>query len=169
MKLNENENNLLTEIFSTFCELNDNAENKEIDFLYKKLIKKNEEVESFFKVQICKMIEKDNFKNGCDPDTTQDHGIIETFQAQNNSEILEKIKSFSYNNELYIFENRIEFQRLENNNGFCVGDNDIEYQDFKNGKIDLWNAMYSVYISEITENEIENEKLKTLFPELKEE
>lgn len=114
------------------------------------------------KIDIMKTVEIDNFEKGC-IGGSHDFGIIETKFFKNLSEVENFIDDFSCSGEAFIFENRVEFCLLEDRNGWPVELHDNTYKKFKAGKIDLWAANYSLYISEIFENEFDNTKLKENF------
>lgn len=113
-------------------------------------------------VLVTKMVEMDDFKNGCDSTTCQDFGIIEKIEAETLLEALEKIKS-SYGTPMH-FDDRLELQILENADGEIASSS--EMQKFEAGEINLWAASYSFYFSEITIEKIQGETLRESFPNL---
>ena len=110
-----------------------------------------------------KRITKDNFEKGEDPNTTQysDCGI--------NGKIFDSIEaiceylSLDFNKEKWqVMDDRIFYNRLEDDEANEITSEDSLYSDFKNGKIDLWAAEYDFKIAIIKEQILEGEELSKL-------
>jgi hypothetical protein len=122
-------------------------------------------MKTYFNVNVLKHSEVDIFEDGCQPDTSMEFGTIEIFKVDTVDEILESVKN--YGAEPYIFEDRLEVQRLENSDGSEATPHEIER--WKIGKIKLWAVSYSFYISMVKEEQATNEKLILAFPHLNKE
>jgi len=109
-------------------------------------------------VNVYKTIELDNYKNGCNPETTQDFGEIDSFTCskQDLFKDIEKHLGFVKSN-IEPFENRLETSQLENVNGNIPTDHQLE--KFKRNELELYHAGYSIYVSEVRTkniNDMEN-------------
>ena len=113
------------------------------------------------KIQVCKMVEQDNYEKGC-IGKSSDFGIIDTHDVNTLNEAY--IWCTSSFGSAAIFDNRFEIQRMENDDGYTPSSH--EMTDFKDGKIDLWAATYSCYLSKVEETKITNLDLIAAFPEL---
>lgn len=113
-----------------------------------------------YRCEILKITEVDTYKDGCDPNTTMDHGVV---HSQTTSS-LEHIKRDVENtfqcklSELESFENRLEFSNLENAAGEPA--TTFEIDRWKKGKLRLFLAQYSIYMTEVLETEVAASVLK---------
>ena len=105
-----------------------------------------------FKCEIVKMLEKDNYENGCDPTTFRDFGVIETINAKSIAELVKKVKSQYDLSDAEMSDESLSTCVSENE----AGDepNKSQLEAFKKGEIDLYNVNYVFYFSEVTETEI---------------
>ena len=116
-------------------------------------------MKTYFKAQIIKMTQVDDYENGCLPDTCQDYGLITTLIHTDLKGLVKEIESFC-NGQVFLFEdenNRLGVQVLENSDGYKASPGQVER--WKNKEITLYLADYSCYISKFTE---ENDVLKEL-------
>lgn len=120
----------------------------------------------YFLVKVYKTSELDHYEKGCDPKSYNDHGEIHSFKAKSFEEILETIDSKNVN----IFEDRLEMTQLEDAAGLMVDPEKDTHimESFKQDKIKLWLCDYSYYITLVSETELDNNDLKSAFPNLNE-
>ena len=123
---------------------------------------------SIIQVKVFKIAEQDNFENGCgfEGSKSTDFGMIVKEEFSDMRKALEFCKSFDEANSVIIFDGRLEMQRQEN--GAANAPTKEEYELFRTGKIDLWLANYSCYLTKIERTPLGNEELKAAFPELSE-
>lgn len=115
-----------------------------------------------FKVAVCKSIEKDSWANGCDPDSGQYLGCIETQSFGTMDAAFSFIHSFG--NEPFIFDDRVEIQVMEDDDGNKASS--VLMEGFKEGRFDLWLANYSFYVTKIERTELVHADLVRAFPNL---
>lgn len=123
------------------------------------------DLKTHYQIQVTKFSEEDNFENGCDYETATDYGVIETLKASTLLEALKVIKE-SYGTPV-IFENRLEFHRMEDENGEEATKREIEF--WKEGKTKLWASNYSFYISRVETENLDYGVLSEAFPDLETE
>lgn len=116
-----------------------------------------------YKVEISKLTEQDHYNDGCDPTTTQDHGVIWNFQSSDLQLVWDRIKSQSPISIESLtsaepFENRLETSQLEDGTGSEASKSQIEA--WKQGKLELYHASYSIYLSLVEKTEINASMLK---------
>ena len=63
-------------------------------------------------------------------------------------------------NAWVVIDNRIIYDRLENDNGDVVEDSDPEYAEFKDGKKSLWSASYDFVVELIAEVKTDEEAVR---------
>lgn len=103
--------------------------------------------------------EKYNYKEGCIPETGKNIPYDYTFKAKSLKELIAKIKDYFEVDKGDIELNacgemgRMDIWRIEN----TLGDipTEREYQEWKNGKRDLWYAVYVLYVDWVQEMEVE--------------
>ena len=101
-----------------------------------------------------KFAEKDNFDQGCDPDTALNASIDVSFTSDTIDGILDQVRSFFGVNDENLLLNsceengRIDIQITENNNGDQPSIDELER--FKRGDLDLWAVTYSGVLYELT-------------------
>lgn len=116
-----------------------------------------------YRVEIIKFTEQDKYDQGCIPETIQNHGLVFKFQSSDIEMIKQRIENYT-NVKLSQCElypdgiNRLEFQCLEDGNGTIASQAKIE--GWKNSSIDLFNAMYSIYVTLVTIEDIDASILK---------
>lgn len=115
-----------------------------------------------YEVKVFKSIEKDSWANGCALTGGQDFGCIEKREFKTLNEAFSYVDSFG--TEPFIFDDRIEIQATENDDG--VSPSNAEINAFKEGKIDLWCANYSFYVSKVERTELSHADLVAAFPNL---
>lgn len=102
-----------------------------------------------------KMVEVDDFENGCDPDTAQQSYDDTRFIGANEQEIIEKIKDYYGVKDNALILNscgengRIDIQRIENANGDSASTSEIKR--WKMGELTLYAAYYSANVEEVVE------------------
>lgn len=113
-----------------------------------------------YQVTISKITELDHFENGCDPDTTQDHGVIFKFKSSDLQMLKDRIKTHADIDlsDAEEVEGRLETSKLETSEGYTA--NSVSIKDWQDGRISLYNAQFSIYLSEIVETELNAEILK---------
>lgn len=105
-----------------------------------------------YKCEIVKMMEKDNYENGCVPETFRDFDVIDTIKAKSIAELVKKVKSHYDLNGAEMSDKSLSTCVSENEAGDKPSKSQLEA--FKKGEIDLYNVSYVFYFSEITETEI---------------
>lgn len=117
-------------------------------------------MKTYYKSEICKIVTKDDYENGCDI-YGQDYGMIKSYQASTIKELINKVELFCGGKASIFYSdlenNRLSIQVLENSNGFNA--TKLEVERWKNKEIDLYLADYSIYITKI----IEDDNLKEVF------
>jgi hypothetical protein len=113
----------------------------------------------YYKAEVCKMTELDNFKTGCDPKTCHDFGVIYEMTAPSIDELKAKLSRHFDLTKFEVIEidpddHWLECSLLENDKGETASP--LELQSFKNGQMDLYNANYTIYISTVTETRLNN-------------
>lgn len=106
-----------------------------------------------FKAEITKTVELDNYENGCDPDTFQDHGVVDSIQGLSIKDVqfcinkqwdLSKFEQVEIDEE----DTRLEFRCREDAEGNEATVSQIEA--WKRGEIHLWDATYTIFFSQVT-------------------
>lgn len=109
-----------------------------------------------YKLQFAKTVTEDSYEHG-EIGKTHDFGFYDTITVKTIDEIKEHIPK-----DASIFDSRIDWQRLENADGYEATEKQIEF--WKQGGQILYAVTYSLYISEIVSINVDNEKLATMFP-----
>ena len=109
------------------------------------------------KLTICKMIERDNFFNGCDINGGQDFGVIYTENFKTLCHSLNHIET-CFGTPM-TFDDHLIIQTNEDDDGQPI--------KLSESRPDGWLAYYSFYISEVTESQVDIDKIKLLRPDLK--
>jgi hypothetical protein len=120
-------------------------------------------MKTYIKVSVNKTIEQDTYQEGCLPSTFQDYGYIKHFTFDSMDEAKEKLESYYGKFEVDELNNALIYSRLEDGNGYEIGDNDKKLELWKEGKEDLYLANYYFFFKEITEKEIEESSLTPFF------
>jgi hypothetical protein len=118
-------------------------------------------------VKVCKIIQIDDYNEGCLPNTFQDYGVIETFKvySHNPETIVNEIKE-RYGKPLR-FENRLEFNRQENAAGEELTVHELGA--WREGKIKAYLADYSFYLTTVIETSWDQNQINEAFRHLLEE
>lgn len=90
-------------------------------------------------------MEEDDFKNGCLPETYRDHGIVQKVSSVTKQGLLDKIKSFTCTDNIERFNERLIAHTTVNANSYIPSNYEIE--QWKKGKVKLYNANYDIYVS----------------------
>lgn len=97
-------------------------------------------------IAVCKMITRDNYKEGCDPSSAKDLGQIALYSNQGVEDVANIIKFFTGDrNTPTVFDDRIEVNVMENAEGFEPTKEEVAL--FEKGEVRLWIADYSFYVS----------------------
>jgi hypothetical protein len=98
-----------------------------------------------------KFTEVDNYKDGCDPNTTQHQSGNDSFKGSTVQEVINKCMSFCGVTELdaCLLDSceeygRLDIQTLETDDGITAYDRSIKL--WKQGKLQLWACTYSFQI-----------------------
>jgi len=118
-----------------------------------------------FKATIYKMAEEDTYSGGCLPETCQNYGVVDEIMALTTPLLLEKIKQLY--GVPYIFEDRLEFCRMENARGEAP--NGSEIGKWQKDELEMWAARYSIYICRQETDSLGNGELSEFFKELENE
>lgn len=113
-------------------------------------------------ITVCKMVQEDHYKDGCDPDTINDIGVIYTYQNKSLEEVKNVIKLFcGFDCKPQIYEDRIEVCTTEN----ACGEQPslAEQEAFKRGEIKLYCADYSFTLAKVKRVEFDNRDLNHYF------
>lgn len=105
-----------------------------------------------YQAQICKMIEEDNYENGC-VGKAQDFGVFATVESPTLSKLIGEIECYVRLDGAEEFEGRIETQQTENDRGELAGLSELAL--WKENKIRLWCASYSIYIQKVEITDLE--------------
>jgi len=106
----------------------------------------------YYSGKALKMVEVDNYKEGCLPESAQNFLIDVTFRNETKEEIIEDIKDYFDIEELEINAcdepGRIDFSILENGDGLSASN--YEVKEWKEGNIILYHAIYTYQITKVT-------------------
>lgn len=119
-----------------------------------------------YEITVTKMIQKDNYRNGCDPDSIRDMGVVNTHKVQSLDEVATILKDYAPG-EPSIYEDRLEIPVQENDEG--LEPTDAEKAAFEKGEIDLWVADYSFTIEKVERTPLGNQDLVKYFPHLEQQ
>lgn len=103
-----------------------------------------------------KFAEKDDWEEGCDPDTRFSFSGDDRFSADTIDDLLKEVRDFLGVPDDYAFdldpidegEGRADISFLENAGGCHASERDIE--QWKKGECDLWAACYTFHVEEVT-------------------
>ena len=112
-----------------------------------------------YKVEVSKLTELDNYETGCDGKPT-DHGVVFKFKSSDLDLVKDRLQQYT-NIELAKcepYETRLEYSTLELDDGSLPNEHQLSL--FQKGKIKLWLASYSIYLSEVIKNELNADLLK---------
>lgn len=111
-----------------------------------------------YQISINKMVTEDNYEEG-EIGLTTDHGYITKLEVTDLANAPMEIAQFLGCNvdELTVYENQVEYQRLENGEGWKAYPSEVA--TWKEGKTQLWSASFSCYITEVSSKEITNKEL----------
>jgi hypothetical protein len=114
-----------------------------------------------YQIAVNKMVTEDNYKEG-EIGLTTDHGYITKLEVTDLANAPLEIAQFIGCNvdELTVYENQIEYQRLENDHAEQA--TDLSIAIWKEGKRQLWSANYQCYITEVSSKEVTNKELIAL-------
>ena len=115
-------------------------------------------MKKYIKASVHKMIQKDDYENGCNFDCT-DFGMIEQFTFDTIDEAIKKLES--YYGKMELIDDHLVYSRLENSMGYEASNTEMEA--WKLGQKDLWLADYTFFLQEITQSDIMEESLTPFF------
>ena len=96
-----------------------------------------------------KIAEKDDYLEGCDPETTFAVSFDIKFKDNSICNLISSIlEHFEVKEYSIISEDVIEFSRLENNEGYVPSKSELER--WKKGSGGIWNANYQCEIFEVS-------------------
>ena len=99
-------------------------------------------------IAVCKMVQQDDFAHGCNPSTMQDKGEIAKYENQSIEDVANIINFFTGGrNKPTVYEDRIEVSVSETDKGEAPTPEDEDL--FEQGKIKLYVADYSFYITKV--------------------
>lgn len=113
---------------------------------------------TYYKCLVTKHIEKDIFNEGCQPETFQDFGVIDSKQSSTIETLIKLLKN-DYKN-IIIDDGFFMSQKTENADGYEASGSQVS--EWKKGNVELWSATYNFYVTKITEEETCMESIKGL-------
>lgn len=113
-----------------------------------------------FKIEVLKTNCVNSYKWGQDPELFVDNGVIFSFQSSDLNLIRERLEDVTVVklDQCELYENQLEYQCLEDLDGNKPTKHQLEL--WKDDKITLYGCNYSIYLTEIIENELSADLLK---------
>lgn len=110
-----------------------------------------------------KMSEEDIYEDGCQPDTGGLTADTEIFQSETLDGLLKELLSFTGADTEAIQLNaceetgRVDISTMENDYGYPASDQQLA--EWKDGKIRLWNCIYTFTVEKITSETVNLEEI----------
>jgi len=113
----------------------------------------------YYKAEIYKDSEIDNYNDDCLPNTGRSFGKIMELKSSDINNLMQEIKDFLNVKEIYNLDNeRLYAQSLENSDSYKADNHEIEL--WKKDEITLYAVSYDIFINEIIVNEFNYESLE---------